>query len=655
MNPGRRRLLHVVATAVLMVLLPGAALAVAGSGAASATLSDTELSGRTVHTVLTVPATSRNVLIAPGSVTATLGGKSVRVAVTPVQQEQRTALLVVDTSGSMGPKGISAATDAARAYLRQVPPDVLVGLLTFSDRPHLVVVPTRDRRAVSHALPGLAAKGETALYDGLALGLKELGSTGSRSMILLSDGGDTQSRTTLSSALDSIARSDIRLEVVGFRTDESQNSVLTSVARRGRGRLLPAGDAHALGNAFRAAARALAGQVRLRVEAPRGLSGRQALVVRAVTDSTVVQARSTISLPAPAAALPTRSPAATATVPAAQLPAPQTRSAQSPALLWGAAAAVFAGIAALGWALVAPLFTPAARRRLEALDDYVDTGARSPAKSASPSVLSGQVLQLSDKLIAGRTWTARAALLLERADLPLRVNEWYVLRVVAVTLSAAGGWLWFRGSAASTAFGVLGGVAVGVLAPAVFLKVAAARRAKKFETQLPDGLTLIASSLSTGFSLAQAIDAIVRDAAQPTAKEFSRALAETRIGADLEDSLDRLAHRMGSSSLEWTTMAIRIQRQVGGNLADTLRTTAGTLRDRESLHRHVSGLSAEGRLSAYILIAMPIGLFFFMNMVNHDYLALLWTEPLGWMMSGFAVVSLSVGIVWMRKVVKVEV
>ena len=102
-------------------------------------------------------------------------------------------------------------------------------------------------------------------------------------------------------------------------------------------------------------------------------------------------------------------------------------------------------------------------------------------------------------------------------------------------------------------------------------------------------------------------------------------------------------------------MAIRIQRQVGGNLADTLRTTAGTLRDRESLHRHVSGLSAEGRLSAYILIAMPIGLFFFMNMVNHDYLALLWTEPLGWMMSGFAVVSLSVGIVWMRKVVKVEV
>jgi tight adherence protein B len=196
---------------------------------------------------------------------------------------------------------------------------------------------------------------------------------------------------------------------------------------------------------------------------------------------------------------------------------------------------------------------------------------------------------------------------------------------------------------------------VGLIAPMTFLKVAAARRARKFEAQLPDSLTLIASSLSTGFSLAQAIDAVVRDAAQPTAKEFSRALAETRIGSDLEDSLDRLSHRMGSSNLEWTTMAIRIQRQVGGNLAETLRTTAGTLRERESLHRHVKGLSAEGRLSAYILIAMPIGLFLFMNMVNHEYLSLLWTEPLGWLMLVFALVSLFIGIVWMRKVVRVEV
>jgi tight adherence protein B len=168
-------------------------------------------------------------------------------------------------------------------------------------------------------------------------------------------------------------------------------------------------------------------------------------------------------------------------------------------------------------------------------------------------------------------------------------------------------------------------------------------------------LTLLASSLSTGFSLPQAIDAVVRDAAHPTGKEFGRALAETRIGADLEDSLDRLAHRMGSTNLEWTTMAIRIQRQVGGSLAETLRTTAVTLRDRESLKRHVQSLSADGRLSAYILIALPIVLFLYMYLTNPSYLALLWTTALGLGMSAFAVVSMGIGIFWMRKTVEVRV
>ena len=113
----------------------------------------------------------------------------------------------------------------------------------------------------------------------------------------------------------------------------------------------------------------------------------------------------------------------------------------------------------------------------------------------------------------------------------------------------------------------------------------------------------------------------------PSAKEFSRALAETRIGADLEDSLDRLAHRMDSDNLRWTTMAIRIQRQVGGNLAETLRTTAATLRERESLQREVSALSAEGRLSAYILIALPVGLFLFMLKANRDYVVAAVDQP----------------------------
>ena len=169
-------------------------------------------------------------------------------------------------------------------------------------------------------------------------------------------------------------------------------------------------------------------------------------------------------------------------------------------------------------------------------------------------------------------------------------------------------------------------------------------------------LTLLASSLATGFSLPQAIDAIVRDAAEPAAKEFSRALAETRIGADLEDSLDRLAHRLDSDNLRWTTMAIRIQRQVGGNLAETLRTTAATLRERESLKREVRALSAEGRLSAYILIALPVGSVR-LHAQGQPGLRRRCCGPTrsGGSCRAVAWSRWAIGVVWMKSVVKVEV
>jgi tight adherence protein B len=112
---------------------------------------------------------------------------------------------------------------------------------------------------------------------------------------------------------------------------------------------------------------------------------------------------------------------------------------------------------------------------------------------------------------------------------------------------------------------------------------------------------------------------------------------------------------MDSVNMRWAAMAIQIQRTVGGNLAETLRTTAKTLRERESLRRHVRALSAEGKLSAYILIALPIGIFFYSLKTNREYVELLWTRPLGLMMLGAGVVSLMIGIFWMRKVVEVEV
>jgi len=322
-----------------------------------------------------------------------------------------------------------------------------------------------------------------------------------------------------------------------------------------------------------------------------------------------------------------------------------------------AALAVFLGLLAVGIIVISPTFTTAGSRRLQSMDEYVGKARTKGAVQAvaTPSAISEQILGLSDKWTRERESTAKAEMLLERADLPLRANEWYVLRAVAVVVSTAAAWLIFGSSAVMGLVAIIGGLLVGFFLPQMFLSFTAKRRAKKFEAQLPDVLTLLASSLATGFSLAQGVDGIVRDASEPSAKEFSRALAETRIGATLEDTLDHLAKRMDSANMTWTTMAIRIQRQVGGNLAETLRTTATTLREREELKRHVRGLSAEGRLSAYILIALPIGLFLYMLMTNRSYIELLWSGPIGWAMLAGGSLSMIAGYFWMNSVVKVEV
>ena len=209
--------------------------------------------------------------------------------------------------------------------------------------------------------------------------------------------------------------------------------------------------------------------------------------------------------------------------------------------------------------------------------------------------------------------------------------------------------------AGNIVIGVLAGVPAGWLGMRLALSIRIARRRAAFSDQLPDVLQLVAGSLKAGFSLSQALGSVVHEDTQPAAAEFARALAEARIGVDLETALEGVATRMDSGDLRWTVMAIRIQREVGGNLADVLGTTVGTMRERAYLHRHVRALSAEGRLSAYILIALPILVGAWLLASDRTYMRPLYTTGLGLLMLVGAAVLFVLGSAWMRVVIKVEV
>jgi tight adherence protein B len=165
----------------------------------------------------------------------------------------------------------------------------------------------------------------------------------------------------------------------------------------------------------------------------------------------------------------------------------------------------------------------------------------------------------------------------------------------------------------------------------------------------------MAGSLSAGLSLAQSVDTVVREGNDPMAAEFRRSLMEARLGVEIEDALNGVAERMGSVDFEWVVMAIRIQRDVGGNLSELLNKVAETIREREYLERQVKTLSAEGRLSVWILGGLPPGFLAYLGLANPSYVTPLFTSPLGWVMLTVMGILLTAGIFWMKRVFKVEV
>jgi tight adherence protein B len=182
-----------------------------------------------------------------------------------------------------------------------------------------------------------------------------------------------------------------------------------------------------------------------------------------------------------------------------------------------------------------------------------------------------------------------------------------------------------------------------------------AKRARKFGELLPDALQLVVGALRSGFSLLQSIDAVVREGPEPVAGEFGRAMAEIRLGGEVEAALERAAERNSSRDLAWLVMAIRIQREVGGNLSEVMETAVDTMRERGRLARHVRALSAEGRLSAYVLIGMPLVLSAWLFAFRGDYIKPLYTEPLGLVLLAGAALMVAAGAFWISRLVKVEV
>jgi tight adherence protein B len=307
-------------------------------------------------------------------------------------------------------------------------------------------------------------------------------------------------------------------------------------------------------------------------------------------------------------------------------------------------------LAVMGIGLVGFGMSQAKTARRRRVADALDlTLAQDTKPTAALALAFEKSVRWAENRTEGTPFREKMLVRLERARVSLRPEELLLIWVGAVVGGAVLG---------AVLGGLLAALLLGLLAALVPPAVLARRTTtwrRDFEAQLPDVLDLVASSMEAGHSLLTALQLVGEDASEPMGSEINRVLSETEVGRPLLEALDAMARRLDVQDLDWTVEGIRIQSEVGGRLSEMLRTLATFMRAREEVRRELRALTAEGKLSAYVLGGLPILMLLFMSVAAKSYVRPLFTEAGGRLMLGAAAVLMVGSGFAMRKIVDVEV
>lgn len=594
----------------------------------------------------------------PAAIEVTVDGEPVadlEVATLADSQVPAGVVLVIDTSGSMSGAAIQAAKDAAKAFVAQKSPADLIALVTFSDTAVVQTGFTTNAGDLNARIDSIGASGETAFNDGVLLGLRLFESPSAAnlvpSMIVLSDGEDTVSQATQAEAVAAVESSGVRVFGVALSSPDFNPEAVEAVATAGNGLFLSTPDPAQLSALYGQIGREINNTLVLRFISPVSTPGEATFAVTytvgGLTASQVfpVSGYATTTTTSPVSTTVASVPPSTVVV-ESDLPLP---------------ARTLALIGALGLALTVFLFLlilfgreeeTGGRRFAKRLAAYGRRG-KPTAEEKLPLLqripLFSRVTRAAEAEVRRRGLLAGVNATLDQANIAMTAGE----AIVAMFGLAAVG-----GVFVAIFNGPITGLIVGGVLLIIFytmIRYAGGREKRKFEKQLPDTLTLLSTSLRAGYSLLQAVEAVASEAPEPTSREFSRAVAEARLGRSVSDALAGIVQRTQSEDFRWATMAIEIQREVGGNLAEVLQTVADTMLARNRIRGEIRALTAEGRISAVVLGVLPFGLTAFMWVNNRDYLEPLFQATFGRVAIVVGLVLIAIGIYWLKKIVDIDI
>lgn len=575
-----------------------------------------------------------------GAVSLAENGVPSEIALEPVGGSSLDVVLAIDTSGSMRGEALAEAQLAAARFLDALGPESRVALVGFGADATLEAPFGVDRAEVNTAIAGLESRGETSLYDAVVLASDLFGPTSQRrAVVVLTDGADTVSTAGVAQAAAALARAEVDLYAIGLATSDSEFSSLNELAAgAASGRVLAADEAGQLSEVYSEVAARLTSQYWITYES--AAAGRTQIDIEVSTQSlrataSVVTVLGSISTPVAERSEP-------------ELAVLEPVVAPSPHGIGGLPWVLPVGVATLALAVAmiagAVLFPGRNPRRL------VDprTSLREGSREAT-SVLASARASLAatvDSVLRSRDNYRGLDRRLDRAGIALRPGE-FVVAVLGISLAT--------GVLATLAVGPLVGligVGLGVSGSRWFLARRARLRQAAFADQLGPTLQLLAGNLRAGHGLMRSIDVISEECEEPTASELKRVVAEDRLGRDATVSLQAMADRVDNDDFRWVIQAIEIHREVGGDLAEVLDKVHATLSDRNRIRRQIQVLSADGRLSAVVLVALPFVVAGMLWIVNRGYVSELFDTSLGRYLLAYAGVSIVIGVVFIRRIVR---
>jgi len=571
------------------------------------------------------------------------------------EEKRRTdVMLVLDTSISMGTgTRMPDAIAAAKVLLQHAREDDRIGLATFGGTADVVLEPTDNHVRVERALDELELENRTTMFDAVSKSARAFDddTTANRAIVLLSDGTDAGSAETQDEAIGEALKAHAPIYAIALREDpKDEPKDLAALGNGSSGEVRTVVDTSTLGPLFDELGR--------RILQPYWIEYRSSMPLRSeITVGVAVDSRDRSDVVAGRTF--SGVPSAAASNGAGTAGLKQVAPADPVLPLPGGLLGVFLAALPFGLLVFAVSYgwmqrrsTPNVVQRIERYTALASTDPKDRPTARGPLLkrLAAPFLAVSESMFGRSAFFDRIRVRAEQAAIAVKPSEVFTAMVAVGVLGAL--------FAAMVGGGVIGMLVIGPLSamiPNLWLSYRARKRRKAFEDQLGDVLQAIASSLNAGHSFNQAINAMIKDTPAPTCDEFQRVMTEARLGMPIEEALQHMADRMGSSDFDFAVTTVNIQRTVGGSLAEILEMVGDTVRNRQQFRKKVKALTSMGQASAYVLLAMPFVIAGVISLMSPEYMTPLFSTTVGHFMLGAAAFSMTLGYVACMKIVNVKV